>query len=78
MSHHRATISDSGKVDAELIERCRKGDADAWDTLFDKYYPVAARFVFQRFELTRERDPLSCVTRTDFFDGLQTGCHTER
>ena len=47
MSHHRATISDPGKVDAELIERCRRGDADAWDTLFDKYYPVAARFVFQ-------------------------------
>src|SRR2546430_14392052 len=47
MSDPRATISDPGKVDAELIELCRKGDADAWDTLFDKYYPVAARFVFQ-------------------------------
>ena len=35
------------KADAELIERCRGGDADAWDALFDKYYPVAARFVFQ-------------------------------
>src|SRR5690242_5865172 len=47
MSDHRAPISTPGKVDAELIERCRGGDADAWDALFDKYYPVAARFVFQ-------------------------------
>ena len=47
MRDHRAPISDPGKVDADLIERCHKGDADAWDALFDKYYPVAARFVFQ-------------------------------
>src|SRR5438132_10235594 len=33
--------------DAPLIEKCRTGDRDAWDSLFDKYYPVAARFVFQ-------------------------------
>ena len=47
MSDHRAPVSDPGKVDADLIERCRQGNADAWDALFDKYYPVAARFVFQ-------------------------------
>src|ERR1700730_820160 len=47
MSEPRVAVSDSGKVDAALIERCRGGDADAWDALFDKYYPVAARFVFQ-------------------------------
>jgi RNA polymerase sigma-70 factor (ECF subfamily) len=47
MSEPRIAVSDSGKVDAELIKRCRDGDADAWDALFDKYYPVAARFVFQ-------------------------------
>jgi RNA polymerase sigma-70 factor (ECF subfamily) len=33
--------------DAVLIDGCQKGDRDAWDALFDKYYPVAARFVFQ-------------------------------
>jgi RNA polymerase sigma-70 factor (ECF subfamily) len=33
--------------DAILIEKCRNGDHVAWDRLFDKYYPVAARFVFQ-------------------------------
>src|SRR5438105_9714234 len=47
MSEPRVAVPDSGKADAELIERCRGGDADAWDALFDKYYPVAARFVFQ-------------------------------
>ncbi len=47
MSKPRVVVSDSGKADSELIERCRGGDADAWDALFDKYYPVAARFVFQ-------------------------------
>src|SRR6266436_9723915 len=47
MSDHRAPVSDPRKVDADLIVRCRSGDAGAWDALFDKYYPVAARFVFQ-------------------------------
>lgn len=31
----------------ELMERCRAGAGKAWDELFDRYYPVAARFVFQ-------------------------------
>jgi len=47
MSEPRVVVPDSGKADAELIERCRGGDADAWNALFDKYYSVAARFVFQ-------------------------------
>src|SRR5437764_1581168 len=47
MSEPQVAVSDPGKVDADLIARCRAGEADAWDALFDKYYPVAARFVFQ-------------------------------
>src|SRR5947207_9305536 len=47
MSEPQVVVSDPGKVDADLIVRCRTGDRDAWDSLFDKYYPVAARFVFQ-------------------------------
>ena len=31
----------------ELIEACRRGESDVWDALFDKYYGVVARFVFQ-------------------------------
>ena len=33
--------------DDQLIAQCRAGQSDAWDELFDKYYPIAARFVFQ-------------------------------
>ncbi len=32
---------------AALLSRCRAGDSAAWDELFDHYYPVAFRFVFQ-------------------------------
>src|SRR6266581_3466920 len=47
MSELQSAVSDSRKADADLIARCRGDDSDAWDVLFDKYYPVAARFVFQ-------------------------------
>ncbi len=33
--------------ESELVDRCRRGEAEAWDALFDKYYGVVARFVFQ-------------------------------
>jgi RNA polymerase sigma-70 factor, ECF subfamily len=33
--------------EAQIIARCRAGNAAAWDSLFDKYYGVVARFVFQ-------------------------------
>jgi RNA polymerase sigma-70 factor (ECF subfamily) len=35
------------ETEAELIEGCRRSEAEAWDALFDKYYAVVARFVFQ-------------------------------
>jgi RNA polymerase sigma-70 factor, ECF subfamily len=31
----------------ELIARCRQGESAAWDELFDRYYPMAGKFVFQ-------------------------------
>ena len=34
-------------TEAKLIERCRRGEAAAWDELFDAHYPVAARFIWQ-------------------------------
>src|SRR5215472_1904094 len=34
-----------GKQD--LLARCRRGEAAAWDELFDEYYAAAGRFVFQ-------------------------------
>lgn len=35
------------ETEADLISRCRRGDAEAWDVLFDKFYGVVTRFVFQ-------------------------------
>ena len=33
--------------EAELLQRCRRGQADAWDELFDLHYAAAGRFIFQ-------------------------------
>jgi len=33
--------------EAELLDRCRRGQADAWDELFDLHYAAAGRFIFQ-------------------------------
>lgn len=42
-------------AEAELIARCRRGEPDAWDELFDRHYAAAGRFVFQLApEFTRE------------------------
>src|SRR5437773_11105324 len=34
-------------AEAELLARCRRGDAEAWDELFDRHYAAAGRFIFQ-------------------------------
>jgi RNA polymerase sigma-70 factor, ECF subfamily len=45
----------SRSTEAQLLSRCLKGDADAWDELFNLHYEPAARFVFQLgYDLTRE------------------------
>jgi len=42
-------------AEAELIARCRQGEAPAWDELFDRHYAAAGRFVFQlASDFTRE------------------------
>ncbi len=41
--------------EAELLARCRRGEAAAWDELFDRHYAAAGRFIFQLgHDLTRE------------------------
>jgi RNA polymerase sigma-70 factor (ECF subfamily) len=45
----------SHAAEAELLARCRAGDAQAWDALFDQHYAPASRFVFQLApDFTRE------------------------
>ena len=45
----------SSQAEAELLKRCRAGDAGAWDELFDLHYAPASRFVFQLgYDLSRE------------------------
>ena len=33
--------------EAQLLVRCRRGDSNAWDELFDRHYAAAGRFIFQ-------------------------------
>ena len=41
--------------EAELLARCRRGEADAWDQLFDRHYAAAGRFIVQLApDFTRE------------------------
>ena len=35
------------EAEAQLLSRCRRGEPDAWDELFDRHYAAAGRFVFQ-------------------------------
>ena len=45
----------SPTTEAELLARCRAGNAEAWDALFDLHYAPASRFVFQlASDFTRE------------------------
>jgi RNA polymerase sigma-70 factor (ECF subfamily) len=42
-------------AEVDLLTRCRRGEAGAWDELFDRHYAAAARFIFQLGqEFTRE------------------------
>jgi RNA polymerase sigma-70 factor, ECF subfamily len=42
-------------AEAELLTRCRRGDSEAWNELFERHYAAAGRFVFQLgYEFARE------------------------
>ncbi|MEN9574144.1 MAG: hypothetical protein RL514_1999 [Verrucomicrobiota bacterium] len=37
----------SSTAESELVARCRRGDARAWDELFERHYAAVGRYVFQ-------------------------------
>lgn len=67
----------SSAAEADLLARCHRGDAAAWDELFDKHYAAAGRFVFQLGpEFSREdveeicqETFLSVIKNIQFFEG---------
>ena len=69
--------SDRMALEAELLARCRRGDAGAWDELFDLHYAAAGRFVFQLApDFSREDSEeicqeafLSVIKNLDSFQG---------
>jgi RNA polymerase sigma-70 factor (ECF subfamily) len=45
----------SSDSEADLLARCCRGEAEAWDQLFDKHYAAAGRFIVQLApDFTRE------------------------
>jgi RNA polymerase sigma-70 factor (ECF subfamily) len=63
--------------ESDLLARCRRGDAAAWDELFDLHYAAAGRFVFQLApDFSREDSEeicqeafLSVIKNLDSFQG---------
>src|SRR5437764_15313123 len=64
-------------LEAGLLARCRRGEAAAWDELFDLHYAAAGRFILQLgHDLTREDAEelcqevfLSVIRNIDSFHG---------
>ena len=49
------SLRSSSAAEGALLARCRRGEADAWDELFDLHYAAAGRFIFQlASDFTRE------------------------
>jgi RNA polymerase sigma-70 factor, ECF subfamily len=67
----------SRDTEVDLLARCRQGEADAWDELFDQHYSAVGRFVFQLSpSLSREdveeicqESFLSVIKSLDSFQG---------
>jgi RNA polymerase sigma-70 factor, ECF subfamily len=71
------SLGSFGAAEAALLARCRRGEAGAWDELFDLHYAAAGRFIFQLApDFTREDADeicqevfLSVIKNLDSFQG---------
>jgi RNA polymerase sigma-70 factor (ECF subfamily) len=66
--------------ETELLGRCRTGEAEAWDTVFEQHYAPLGRFVFQLgYDFTREDVEEVCqetfLTVIKNIGGFQGNCH---
>jgi len=65
------------EAETELLARCRRGEAAAWDELFDRHYAAAGRFIFQLGHDFTQEDAeeicqeafLSVINNLDSFQG---------
>lgn len=69
----------ASEAEAKLLARCRKGEAAAWDELFDLHYAAAGRFIFQLDpHVTREDAEEICqevfLTVIKNLSSFQAGC----
>jgi RNA polymerase sigma-70 factor (ECF subfamily) len=69
----------ASEAETKLLARCRRGEAAAWDELFDLHYAAAGRFVFQLdSEVTREDAEEICqevfLTVIKSLKSFQGGC----
>jgi RNA polymerase sigma-70 factor, ECF subfamily len=69
----------SSEAELKLIARCRRGEAAAWDQLFDSFYAAVGRFVFQLArDFTREDVEEICqevfLSVIKNIDSFQGGC----
>jgi len=69
----------ASEAEAQLLARCRQGEAAAWDELFDLHYAAAGRFIFQLDPaVTREDAEEICqevfLTVIKSLNSFQGGC----
>lgn len=59
--------STTAMTDLELVERCRKGEADAYGTLYDRYLPKIYAYLYHR---THHRETAEDLTSDVFLRAL--------
>jgi RNA polymerase sigma-70 factor (ECF subfamily) len=57
-------------AEADLVARCRRGEAGAWDEFFDNHYSAMARFIFQ-LESDFTREDVEEICQEAFLSSIQ-------